>query len=102
MARKTTGNNTPRSKKTETPIENATVQPVPVPVPVVPEIRKNVTAINAVPASKTNVNLEDEIRRRAYELFLERKGAAGDQNADWLVAEREVRARFTGQKKQSA
>lgn len=102
MARKNTLNTTSGSKKTETAIENATVQPVPAPVPVVPEIRKNVTAINAVAVSKTSVNLEDEIRRRAYELFLERKGAAGDPNGDWLVAEREVRARFAGQQKQSA
>ncbi len=98
MARKTTGNTTPRVKKTETPIESPAVQAAP--VALVPEVRKNVTAINAV--SKMNVNLEEEIRRRAYELYLERKGSAGDPNADWLIAEREVRARFAAQKKQSA
>jgi len=35
----------------------------------------------------------DAIRRRAYELFLERtaKGRPGDDTADWLQAERELK-----------
>jgi len=37
--------------------------------------------------------LEEEIRQRAYELYLERNGSPGDQNQDWLVAEREVLAK---------
>ncbi len=42
------------------------------------------------------VNLEDEIRRRAYARFLERGGAPGDPVADWLEAEREVLAKLRG------
>ena len=38
-------------------------------------------------------DLNEEIRRRAYELYLERRGTAGDQHQDWLIAEREIRAR---------
>lgn len=34
-----------------------------------------------------------EIRRRAYEIYLNRNGAPGDPVADWLQAERELRAR---------
>lgn len=35
---------------------------------------------------------EDEnVRRRAYEIYLSRDGAAGDPDADWLTAEREIR-----------
>ncbi len=34
---------------------------------------------------------EDEIRRRAYEIFLARGGAGGDDLADWLEAERQIR-----------
>jgi hypothetical protein len=41
----------------------------------------------------TQANLDEEIRRRAYELYLQRNGKAGDPNRDWFVAEREVRAR---------
>jgi hypothetical protein len=33
----------------------------------------------------------EEIRRRAYEIYLERDGRAGDALADWLRAERELR-----------
>jgi hypothetical protein len=46
-----------------------------------------------------NNGIEDEIRRRAYEIYLQRAKngqSAGDQNQDWLIAEREVRSRFTG------
>jgi hypothetical protein len=36
---------------------------------------------------------EAEIRRRAYELYLSRGGAHGDDVSDWLEAERSVRSR---------
>lgn len=45
------------------------------------------------PISVTVNGLEEEIRRRAYELYLQRGGKAGDENQDWLVAEQEVRSR---------
>jgi len=47
--------------------------------------------------SKKNVvpiNLENEIRRRAYELFEERGRIPGDEHQDWVRAEREVLARY--------
>jgi hypothetical protein len=81
MPRKTTGSTTTiRKKKTVTPIQPTTVE-------VAPELSKS-------------SNLEEEIRRRAYELYLQRRATAGDespncQNQDWLVAEREVRLRFS-------
>jgi hypothetical protein len=91
MARKTTGNGiTNRSKKTETSIQPAAVQ-------VVPEVRKNAKPANLVP-----VNLEEEIRQRAYELYLQRRGTAGDENQDWLIAEREIRLRYGSQERQRA
>ena len=37
--------------------------------------------------------VEEAIRRRAYELYLERDGAHGGDVDDWLRAEREVPAR---------
>ena len=33
---------------------------------------------------------QDEIRRRAYEIYLERGGLSGDAFDDWLQAEREL------------
>jgi Protein of unknown function (DUF2934) len=43
------------------------------------------------------VDLESEIRRRAYELYEKRGGSPGHENEDWLVAEREVLARYNQQ-----
>jgi hypothetical protein len=40
------------------------------------------------------INLEEEIRRRAYEIFEERGGVPGNEHEDWLRAEREVLARY--------
>ena len=96
MARKTPGTTTTRSKKAAPTVESPAVQPAS--MPVVPEVRNNVTPITAVPvAKKTPVDLDQEIRRRAYELYLERKGSAGDPALDWINAEKEVRARYAGQ-----
>lgn len=39
-------------------------------------------------------SLEEQIRCRAYELYLERNGSPGDEHQDWLLAEREIRARY--------
>ena len=47
-------------------------------------------------ASKVTPTLE-QIQLRAYEIFLERRGAPGNQIEDWLQAERELAA--TGQPK---
>ena len=49
-----------------------------------PEPRKNVVPIN----------LEEEIRRRAYELYQMRGAGSGNEAEDWLVAEREVLQRY--------
>jgi len=39
-------------------------------------------------------DLESEIRRRAYQLYEERGCAPGREGEDWIVAEREVIARY--------
>jgi Protein of unknown function (DUF2934) len=57
------------------------------------EPRKNVV----VPINRVPVNLEDEIRRRAYELYQQRGTASGSEAEDWLTAEREVRQRYRQQ-----
>jgi Protein of unknown function (DUF2934) len=48
------------------------------------EVKKNIVPIN----------LDEEIRRRAYELFQQRNGAYGSEQEDWLRAESEVLARY--------
>jgi len=100
MARKTTGittgnTNAKRSKKAEVPVSPAAMQAAPEVRK--PEVRKEVPK-NGKPANLAPANLEEEIRRRAYELYLQRRATAGigngDENQDWLVAEREIRSRY--------
>lgn len=58
------------------------------------------SAITLVPETKRNVtpiNVEEEIRRRAYELYEQRGCAPGRDDEDWLMAEREVLARYQQQ-----
>jgi hypothetical protein len=52
------------------------------------------TTLQAVSGGRGNGGsrtLEDEIRRRAYEIYLQRGNAPGSQHDDWLAAEREIR-----------
>lgn len=44
-------------------------------------------------ADSATSTVEEKIRQRAYELFLERNGHAGSAEQDWLQAEAEVRSR---------
>jgi hypothetical protein len=97
MPRKTSGTGTSsRSKKTA--VQPAAMQ-------VASEIPQNGKLAKVVPVH-LNPNLEEEIRRRAYELYLERRATAGsengDENQDWLIAEREIRSRHGGQEQQTA
>ena len=94
MARKTTENATTiRGKKTEVTVPAAAVQGA---LEVHKEGRKAGKPSNVVP-----INLEEEIRRRAYELYLERRATAGgesgngNESQDWLIAEREIRSRHS-------
>jgi Protein of unknown function (DUF2934) len=43
------------------------------------------------------VDLESEIRRRAYELYEQRGCTPGQEDEDWLIAEREVLTRYNHQ-----
>jgi hypothetical protein len=94
MARKTTGNTTARNKKSEVPVPPAAVQ---VTQEFKTEVRKD-SPKNGKPANLDPVNLEEEIRRRAYELYLQRRATAdadnGNEDQDWLVAESEIRSRY--------
>jgi len=53
-----------------------------------PPIRKAVFPANPAP-----LELEGQIRERAYELYQERGCTPGQENEDWFRAEREVLAR---------
>jgi Protein of unknown function (DUF2934) len=53
-----------------------------------PAIRKNGGS-----AAPTSIDLEAQIRQRAYELYEERGRTPGQETEDWFRAEREVLAR---------
>jgi len=65
------------------------------PVATMPEIR--LAAEVKRNSSPIPIDLESEIRRRAYELYEERGRTPGRDHEDWLVAEREVMARYSQQ-----
>jgi len=54
-----------------------------------PEIVKAAPRPSVVPFS-----LEEEIRRRAFELYTQRGASSGSETDDWLVAEREILDRY--------
>ena len=66
-------------------------------VKISPEPRKKFEVVKPEPRRVVPINLEDEIRRRAYELYQQRGGAPGSEAQDWLAAEREVRQRYKQQ-----
>jgi hypothetical protein len=49
-----------------------------------PELRQGVQM------SERTLPTKDQVERRAYELYLERGGADGQDLADWFAAEREL------------
>lgn len=57
-----------------------------------PEARKNVFPIN----------LDEEIRRRAYELWEQRGYEPGHETEHWLLAETEVLTRYSNPRQHSA
>ena len=56
------------------------------------EVMKTDSRKNVVP-----INLEEEIRRRAYEIYQQRGSGSGSEAEDWLTAEREIRQRYRQQ-----
>jgi hypothetical protein len=80
MARaKTPGNGTSTRKQVAT-----------MPAPKLVEAKKN--------PSTVNLNLEEQIRFRAYQLYEERGYTPGHEAEDWLVAEREILGRDDSQR----
>lgn len=66
-------------------------------IPEIREVRRTDVRKNIVP-----INLDDEIRRRAYELWEQHGHESGHDEEHWLVAEREIMARYNNQRQHSA
>jgi hypothetical protein len=71
--------------------DGAAAAPSPAPVS---ETKSEVKKI----AQPIPINLDEEIRRRAYEIFQQRGNAPGSEHDDWVAAEREVLARYQQQR----
>ena len=61
---------------------------------VTPEPRKKLEVVKTELRRVVPINVEDEIRRRAYELYQQRGAKPGSEREDWLAAEREVKQRY--------
>jgi hypothetical protein len=61
---------------------------------VTPEPRKKLEVVKTDPRRVVPINVEDEIRRRAFELYQQRGAKPGSEREDWLAAEREVKQRY--------
>ena len=61
---------------------------------VTPEPRKKLEVVKTDPRRVVPINVEEEVRRRAYELYQQRGAKPGSEAEDWLAAEREVRQRY--------
>lgn len=77
---KNSSTNNPSNKQVITMPEAGSITPV----------RKAASLTNPAP-----MEIEDQIRRRAYELYEERGRTSGQENEDWLRAEHEILARKT-------
>jgi hypothetical protein len=53
--------------------------------------RRKVVALAIV---NENQEIQDAIRLKAYEIYLERNGTAGDEVEDWVTAERIILKKF--------
>jgi hypothetical protein len=82
----------PRAK---TPRNNTSLNKQVISMPEVtaaPQIRKSTGSVVPTP-----IDLEAQIRQRAYELYEERGRTPGQETEDWFRAEREVLARSNHQ-----
>ena len=89
------GKTTPNSAET-TPVASASAAPASEPMASeAPKLKTRPELVKAsVRPSVVPFSLEEEIRRRAYELYESRGASSGSETDDWLVAEREIRERY--------
>ncbi len=90
---------TPRTPSTNLPTESKQVITMPDSTAATPakKIVKAASPNSSPSINPTPIDLEAQIRQRAYELYEERGCIDGYENEDWLQAEHEVRSRLTRQ-----
>jgi hypothetical protein len=93
MARSKTRTGKPSENNSEaTPV--APVEAAGTPVALSGENGKSQSKKAASRPSVVPFSLEEEIRRRAFELYTQREASSGSETDDWLVAEREILDRY--------
>ncbi len=60
-------------------------------MPTTGTIKASTTTRSITRARSMAVPTEEQIRARAYEIYLRRNGGPGDAHADWLQAEQELK-----------
>jgi len=88
--RKVTGKKDVTKKSAGTPAFKATAMPAAA-ASITPNAPKPKPRAKA---KSLQVSIEDVIRLRAYEIYLQRGATPGNPHEDWDVAEREVRAHY--------
>jgi hypothetical protein len=78
---------TDRPRKTSSPKKSVTKQPTPI-------NSRQGAALEIAPAIMPQPRLDEEIRRRAYELYEERGRHHGFEQEDWARAEAEIRGKY--------
>src|SRR5437763_9563944 len=97
MANKTTGNRTTSIARKSTGAKGVK-KPAPQPIPINSAIASHESAVENVPATQAYPGIEEEIRRRAYELYEQRGRQGGSPEADWSRAETEILSRHQREK----
>jgi Protein of unknown function (DUF2934) len=83
----------------ETPVAAAQLEAKP---KAKPKARKTTKALSEVRKNVVPINLDEEIRRRAYELWEQRGYEPGHEHEHWLSAEREILSRYRQESQHSA
>jgi len=75
------GSSTPKKRTRKTTTEAA-----------IPVEQPAMTSTRVAVASQPSLTIEERIRMRAYELYLQRNGSGGSPEQDWLQAQQEISA----------
>ena len=89
MANKTTGNRTTSITRKSTGTKGPK-KPASQPIPINSGIASHESAVENAPATQAYPGIEEEIRRRAYELYEQRGRRGGSPEEDWSRAETEI------------
>ena len=97
MASKTTGNRTTGATK-KSNATKGTKKLGPQPIPINSGLASHESAVENAPTTQAYPGIEEEIRRRAYELYEQRGRQGGSPEDDWSRAETEILSKHQREK----